>query len=64
MAKPTIAQREAKDHFEPSHPQMSVGANIAVKLQELERELDGGATQEARIRAVSGQPSAPTSRAR
>jgi len=39
IAKPLIEERERREKFDPSNPQMSVGAAIKVKLEELERQL-------------------------
>jgi hypothetical protein len=41
MAKPRIEERERKEGFDPSNPQIFVGAKIAAKLGQLERQLDG-----------------------
>jgi hypothetical protein len=38
-AKPVIAEREKKQGFDPSMPQMSEGAAIKAKLEQLERQL-------------------------
>ncbi len=54
MARPRIAERERRDEFDPSNPQMSVGAGIAAKLEALERELDGaGRPRETPLRLAS-----------
>jgi len=39
IAKPLVEEREKKDKYDPSRPQMSLGAAIEVKLGELERQL-------------------------
>jgi Peptidase C13 family/YcxB-like protein len=44
IAKPLIAEREKKDKYDPSNPQMSLGTAIAGKLDELEKQLEGNAT--------------------
>jgi hypothetical protein len=44
-AKPAIAQRELKDRFDPSNPQMSVGKAIAPRLDALERQLRDAAAR-------------------
>ena len=59
MAKPRIAERERQDKFEPSLPQMAVGANIAVKLDELARQLDGRAVPDGQLRLAGGRPRVP-----
>jgi hypothetical protein len=38
-AKPVIAERERKDGYDPSNPQMVVGSALAAKLGALERQL-------------------------
>ncbi len=40
IAKPLIEEREKKEKFDPSNPQMSVGSAIKGKLEELERQLE------------------------
>ena len=54
IAVPAIAAREKKEDFEPSNPQISIGANIAPRLEALRRVLDPGAPV-----ARSGGESAP-----
>lgn len=39
IAKPAIAQREKLEDFEPSEPQIAVGAAIEVKLDQLAKQL-------------------------
>jgi hypothetical protein len=39
-AKPVIREREKKDRYDPSNPQMSLGAAIEGKLVQLEKQLD------------------------
>jgi hypothetical protein len=41
IAKPVIEARERREDFEPSHPQISMGTGIKVKLEALERQLEG-----------------------
>jgi hypothetical protein len=50
MAKPVIAEREKKESFDPSEPQMAMGAGIAAKLARLEWQLesDEGAHAQAK----------------
>jgi hypothetical protein len=50
MAKPVIAEREKKESFDPSEPQMAMGAGIAAKLAKLEWQLesDEGAHAQAK----------------
>jgi hypothetical protein len=40
-ARPKIAEREKKDKYPASEPQMAVGAGIAARLEALENQLDG-----------------------
>ena len=42
IAKPVIAAREKKEDFEPSNPQMALGAAIGDKLATLEKQLIAG----------------------
>jgi hypothetical protein len=39
IARPLIEERERREKFDPSNPQMSLGGGIKVKLDELERQL-------------------------
>jgi hypothetical protein len=39
IAKPLIEERERREKYDPSNPQMSLGSAIKVKLEELERQL-------------------------
>ncbi len=39
LAKPVIAEREKKEDFKPSNPQMSVGKNIGATLERLQAQL-------------------------
>jgi hypothetical protein len=41
IAKPVIEARERREDFEPSRPQIWMGAGIKVKLEALERQLEG-----------------------
>ena len=43
IAVPAIAARERKEDYEPSNPQIFIGANIAATLEALRRELRSGA---------------------
>jgi len=40
IAKPAIAAREVKERFDRSEPQISLGTDIAARLDELEAQLD------------------------
>ncbi|MEO8754086.1 MAG: C13 family peptidase [Casimicrobiaceae bacterium] len=42
IAVPVVAAREKKEDFEPSNPQISIGANIAPRLEALRRALSPG----------------------
>jgi hypothetical protein len=52
VAVPKIAAREEQEGFDPSNPQISVGANIAVKLDGLRRDAQADSTATAPSRAV------------
>jgi Peptidase C13 family len=45
MAKPKIAERERKDKFDASEPQMSIGSGIAPTLEALAKQLEGKVAQ-------------------
>ena len=60
MAKPVIEEREKKEKFDPSQPQMSVGSAIKTKLDALERQLTTSAPAET---PDAGKPLAPTDKA-
>lgn len=55
MALPVITEREKKDNFDPSLPQMALGADIAPKLQAIETALRarGAAAPDAQSLPVS-----------
>jgi len=53
LAKPKIEERERKEGFDPSQPQMAVGERIAAKLADLEHQLEGVAPS-AGARSASG----------
>jgi hypothetical protein len=44
-AKPKIAERERKDKFDASEPQMSIGSGIAPTLEALAKQLEGKMAQ-------------------
>jgi hypothetical protein len=55
MAAPQIAERERKEGFDPSQPQISIGADIGRTLALLERQLDGR-LDEGGFRLASSAP--------
>ena len=56
IAKPVIAEREQKEQFKPSNPQMAVGKNIAATLERLQVQLADPALREtAAARADKGR---------
>jgi hypothetical protein len=64
IARPVIAEREKREKFDPSQPQMSVGANIASKLDALATRLDRAALSVERPRAPEATSSDPPTKAR
>lgn len=52
LAKPVIAEREQKENFKPSNPQMSVGKNISATLKRLQAQLADPALREEAAEAA------------
>ena len=65
IAVPRIAAREKQEGYDPSNPQISVGANIAAKLDRLRRDVqaEGAATAAAGARRTGEGPYAVARRA-
>jgi hypothetical protein len=59
LAKPRIAERERKDQFEPSEPQISVGSRIGATLAVLERQLDGSGVADDHLALAAAAVPAP-----
>ena len=55
LAKPVIAEREQKEQFKPSNPQMALGKNIQATLDRLQAQLADPAMREAAAAGGNGK---------